>query len=201
MRELISKAFIIFISIFLFYIFITNDDWIDFIYVNNFIFFLILVTVFVAVVWTGIRLDKWMNSLRLALIIQLVISFFIILFFTYQVFTPYFYTSNHLEKVGLENIRSYYQLSNNGISDKEREKLAESSLSETMAFSTINQEHFPEGNLVGLETIGFSQSYYLYYLTVEVKQLVGDNTEQSTYRFTFNKEDGDFKIDGFVQLK
>jgi hypothetical protein len=200
LKRLISRTFRIFVSISLFFLFVINDDWLEFLYINSFVLILILAFVIAAIGWFGIKLDKWLDTLPFQIPIRLFTSILLILFFTYLLFTPYFYSDKYLEKVGIESIETYYQLSNDNLSNQEREKLAKSLLSEEMAFSTLKLESYPKGKLVGIDPLEINRSYYLYYFTVEVKQRVRTNIEKVTYRFTIDKVDGGFKINGFEVL-
>ncbi|SET50748.1 hypothetical protein SAMN05421676_105133 [Salinibacillus kushneri] len=195
-----SKAFKLLLSVFFVYIFLCTDDWLDFSYANHFIFFLILVAVIIAVTWIAIRLDKWLTAIRFQILIKSLINSLIILFFFYQFFTPYFYSAEYLQKTGLEQIESYYQLASEGLSDQERRKLAESTLSEEMAFSAISLERHPKKSLVDVKLINLRRNYYYYDITVKVKQQVDNQTQTNVYRFTLTKESGDFKMNGFEQL-
>lgn len=199
MQKLISKLFVILVSAFLFYLFVSYNDPIESLYVNNFVFLLIIVPVIIAVILIGIRLDEWISTLHFSALIKTITNCLIVLFFIYQLFTPYFYSTEHLEKTGVETIEAYYNLSNEEHSKEERQKITESILTETLAFSTLNLESFPKAELVNIRTINTRRNYYLYYLTVEIKQLIDQNTERRTYQFEFVDEAGTFKIDG-IQL-
>ncbi|GGM38843.1 hypothetical protein GCM10011351_26210 [Paraliobacillus quinghaiensis] len=200
MREVISRIFVFFISVFSIFLFLTNDNWLGFLYINTFVFFVILILVVGCAIWLGIRLDYWMDRLRFQVWIQVFFSCLIILFLTYQLFTPYFYSDQYLKQIGVEKIESYYQLSDKKLSQEEREQIAENSLSKGLAFSVILLEHYPMGELKRLEVVDSRRNYYLYYLTVEVEKQIDSRIEKSIYRFEFNKEDGEFKIDGSVSL-
>ncbi|MRG86775.1 hypothetical protein [Salinibacillus xinjiangensis] len=128
--------------------------------------------------------------------IRLFGSLLFILFFSYQLFTPYFYSDNSLEKSGVEHIKSYYKLSDDNLTAEQRENLAKSSLNEEMAYSALKLGNYPESKLTGIDVLEINRNYYLYHLIVEVKEQVDHQIEKMTYRFTFDKENGGFKING-----
>ncbi len=53
MRMFISRVSKLLISLFLFYMFITNDNWLDFIYVNTLIYTTIVLLFLLGAFWIG----------------------------------------------------------------------------------------------------------------------------------------------------
>lgn len=69
-----------------------------------------------------------------------------------------------------------------------------------MAFATLQSEQYPKGELVDIHTVEVTRDYYRYHLTMEIKRSFGTDILQETYRFTFTRDDGRFKINGFEIL-
>ncbi|WP_343840043.1 hypothetical protein [Salinibacillus aidingensis] len=151
-----------------------------------------------AVIWTALQLDKWLAARRFQILIKSIVNSLIILFFIYQLFTPYFYTDQYLQTAGLEQIETYYQLSNEELTDQDRSRMAESSLVEGMAFATLTTNHYPKQPLKDVKPMDLQRSYYHYDMIVELKQ---KNAQTKVYQFTFAREEGKFKIKGITQLK
>ncbi|MGM0837203.1 MAG: hypothetical protein ACQEV7_13690 [Bacillota bacterium] len=140
-----------------------------------------------------------MASLRYRFPIEVITSFLLILFFSHEFFTPYFYSENYLKEVGIEKIEMYHQISSSDLSDKEREKLLKDAVVKEMAAPFAIAEYYPKiGRLENIEVIDFKRNYYQYELLIEGKQLEGKLVK--TYQYTFSKEGMDFKIIGFAEL-
>lgn len=194
-----KKAFLSLVTVFLFFLFYSNDHYLNFLYINSGIKFLIYVLVFITVVLIVKRLNKWMASHRYRFPIEVITSFLLILFFLHEFFTPYFYPENYLKEVGIEKIEMYHQISSSDLSPMEREELAKDAVVKEMAASYAITEYYPKiGLLEKIEVIEFKRNYYQYELLIEGKQL--DEKLVKTYQYTFSKEGMDFKIIGFAEL-
>jgi len=141
-----------------------------------------------------------MRSYWYSFIVKTLLSGTLLLFFSYQLYSPYYYSSNHLEKVGEKQAASYFQLNEEVQSDKEHEQKIQAMMTEMMAFATLQSEQLPKGELVDIRTIEITREYYRFHLTLEIKRSFGTDILKETYRFTFTREDGKFKINGFEKL-
>ncbi|MBD3843045.1 MAG: hypothetical protein IE909_14435, partial [Campylobacterales bacterium] len=173
------------------------DQYFSFLVINRFVELVIYLLAIIAIVLTVVRLNKWLKTLRYRIPIEVITSFILILFFTHEFFTPYFYPENYLKEVGIEKIEMYHQLSSPDLSGKEREKLAEDAVVKEMVAYYIITESYPNiGSLENIEVIDFKRNYSQYELLIEAEQPEG----KKTYQYTFAKEGLDFKIIGFAQL-
>ena len=188
------------ISLFLFYIFVLNVNTFTFLDGNQALLLFASISVVAASLWIGVRLSKWLRSFRYSFIVKTLLSSAILLFFSYQLYSPYYYSSNHLEEVGVQQAVSYFQLNEEIQSDKEREQKIKAMMTEMMAFATLQSEQLPKGELVDIHTIEITRDYYRFHLTLEIKRSFGTDILKETYRFTFTKEGGKFKINGFEKL-
>jgi len=194
---MLNKVFLFLVTVFLFFLFYSVDQYFSFPYFNRFVELVIYVLAIITIVLTVVRLNKWLATLRYRFPIEVITSFILILFFTHECFTPYFYPENHLKEVGIEKIEMYHQLSSPDFNAKEREKLAEEAVFKEMVAHYIITESYPEiGSLEHIEVIDFNRNYSQYELLIEAEQLEG----KKTYQYTFAKEGVEFKIIGFAQL-
>ncbi|MEH7235346.1 hypothetical protein [Bacillus sp. JJ1562] len=195
MRELVQKAFLFLVGVFLFFIFFQNEHYINFLFIHFIIEFIIYILIIIFIVRVVKKLNKWMASLRFKFSIEVMTSFLIILFFTYELFTPYFYTENYLKEVGFDKIEILHQLSNSEPS-KERDKLAKDVVVSEMAasFSILGRypsiDSFEKG-----EVIDIKRQFNQYELIIESK-----HPELQKFQYTFAKEGLDFRIIGFSEL-
>ncbi|MFZ3591875.1 hypothetical protein ACOI1C_22380 [Bacillus sp. DJP31] len=196
MLNLIRKVFMIVVAAFLFFVFLKNAHFIEFLFINYFVYFLVLVIILAVIVWSSYKLDDLSSITRSKYPIQLFASLFIIFFLIFQLFTTYFYSEKFLRESGLEKIKMYYHLSNEKLDDTQRSKITEDALTELMAFSLLSLNRYPKEELIGIEIISLSRNYYQYDLVVNIES----QNEKATYRFTFVRENGDFKIEGYSVL-
>ncbi|WP_226577451.1 hypothetical protein [Halobacillus litoralis] len=91
-------------------------------------------------------------------------------------------------------------MSNKEQNNREQKKMRKSLLSETMALSMNPHKFFSGKDLVAIEIVEISRSYYLYYMTAELIEKTDGKTRPHTYRFTFIKEYGGFKLEGFEEV-
>lgn len=200
MRKFADDTFAMLVSLFLFYIFVLNVNKFTFLDGNQALLLFASIGVVTASLWTGVQLSKWLRSFRYSFIVKTLLSGTILLFFSYQLFFPYFYSTNHLEKAGVEQVESYFQLNEDIRSAKQRKQEVQTMMTEMLAFATLQSEQNPKGQLVDIHTVEVTRDYYRFHLTVEVKRSFGTDIVQHPYRFSFTREDGRFKINGFERL-
>ncbi|QHS21782.1 hypothetical protein GWK91_01960 [Virgibacillus sp. MSP4-1] len=198
MANMIRKSFLLLFSAFLFYIFSKLSYRLNADFGSLSIFILIMTAVIAAAIWIALQLDKRLAARRFHILIKAIVNSLILLFFIYQLFTPYFYTDKYLQNAGLEQIETYYQLSNKELTDQERSRMAESSLVEDMAFATLSTNHDPKQRFIDVKPMDLQRSYYHYDMIVEWKQ---KNAQTNVYQYTFAREKGKFKIKGITQLE
>ncbi|THE11934.1 hypothetical protein E1I69_13045 [Bacillus timonensis] len=193
MRELVQKAFLSLVGVFLFVIFLKNELYLNFLFIHFLIEFIIYILIIMLIVWVVKKVNKWMFALRYKLSIEVMGSLFIILFFTYELLTPYFYTEDYLKKVGFEKVEVLHQVTNPELTNKERDNLAKDAVVKEMAasFSMIGQ--YP--NIYKGEVIDFRRHFNQFELIIESKP-----PELKKFQYTFAKEGMDFKIIGFGEL-
>ncbi|MCT8138422.1 hypothetical protein H1D32_12110 [Anaerobacillus sp. CMMVII] len=124
------------------------------------------------------------------------------LFFSFQMFTPFFYQEEHLIDHGLRKINMYYQLGDHQLSFSERSELVESIFTNTWNNAYLNRlsSEFAELELKNIEVTEFSRRFTEYELIVEVEVHLIDqepNIERNIGYFTFTREKREFKIAGF----
>ncbi|MGD6830574.1 hypothetical protein ACQCT5_00330 [Sutcliffiella halmapala] len=194
---MLNKVFLFLVTVFLFFLFYSVDQYFSFLIINRFVELVIYLLAIITIVQTVVRLNNWLKTLRYSFPIKVITSFLLILFFTHEFFTPYFYPENYLKKVGIEKIEMYHQLASPNLNAKERERLAEEALVKEMVAHFIITESYPNiGSLENIEVIDFKRNYSQYELLIEAEQPDG----KRTFQYTFAKEGLDFKIIGFAQL-
>ncbi|SFF94701.1 hypothetical protein SAMN05216353_11536 [Halobacillus alkaliphilus] len=122
MRKFADDMFIALISLFLFYIFVMNVNNFTFSDVNQALLLFASISVVTAGLWITVQLSKWLHSFRYSFIVKTLLSGAVLLFFSYQLYSPYYYSSDHLEKMGVKQAASYFLLNEEMQSDKEREQ-------------------------------------------------------------------------------
>lgn len=194
-----KKAFLFLVTVLLFFLFYSIDHYLNFLYVNSVSRFIAYVLVIITVVMTVVRLDKWMASLQYRSPIEVITCFLLIIFFTHEMFTPYFYTADYLKEVGLEKIGMFHQLYASDLSDKEREELAKDAVVKEMAAAYTITGFYPKVDMLEkIEVIEIKRNFYQFELLIEDKHLEKESVK--TYKYTFSKEGMDFKIIGFGSL-
>lgn len=196
MREFVKNTFLTLVTVFLIYMFFNQ---LELPFIHNVIQLIIYILAIVITIWMVRKLSKWIASFRLKFPVQLIMSLLLVLFFSHELFAPYFYTDNHLKQAGMEKIEIYQQLSNTELSDEERAELAEEALVEDLAYAHASMGIYPtSGPFEQVEIKDVTRSFYQYKLVVEGKQHDQELTETYTYRF--EKDGLEFKISGiFVQ--
>ncbi|MDR4890116.1 hypothetical protein RGU12_21700 [Fredinandcohnia sp. QZ13] len=196
MREFVQKSFLSLLGVFLLVVFLKNEHYLNFLFIHFLIEINIYILIIMFIVWVVKKLNKWMSALRYKLSIEMMASLFIIIFFTYELFTPYFYPEDYLKKVGLEKIEVLHQLTNPELTNKERDSLAKDAVVKEMAASFSMIGHYPN---VGLndqgEVIDFRRHFNRYELIIE-----SDPPELKKFQYIFSKEGMDFKIIGFGEF-
>lgn len=199
-QEVVRKFFVLFLTALFLYLFVIFDERLPFSFLeNNLVYLLLLGFVFILAVWLSVQIDEWLVSLKYKVSIQLVSIFLIILFFMYQLFTPYFYTSQYLTDHAIEKIETYFELSDENLAQGKREELIDDIFVEQMAFAmkTVNVNQ-PDAELLGIEIVDIDRNYDRYELSVKVERRMDSDVKTDVYQFEFNKEWGDFKITGYV---
>ncbi|UOQ87235.1 hypothetical protein [Gracilibacillus salinarum] len=191
-QKVVRLTFILCLSSYFFY-FLIRDDWF---HMDHFMYFIILAIALTTFIWFSMKIDQWLDDIRFHIPIRVIASILILFFFMYQLFTPYFYSDQKLVNIGKDLLESYYALTD----EEDFKAIADAVLKEEMVFSVIEQELYPEGRLLDIHVDEVSRSLYLFNLIAKVEKETEGTREQHTYRFTFAKEYGDFKLKGYVQL-
>ncbi|MCA1012538.1 hypothetical protein [Halobacillus halophilus] len=100
----------------------------------------------------------------------------------------------------MKQAASYFQLSEEIQSDEERAHKVQAIMTEMMAFGTLQSEQLPKGEVVDIHTLEITRDYYRFHLALEIRRSFGTDILKETYRFTFTREDGRFKINGIEKL-
>jgi hypothetical protein len=193
MKQHVNRVFRYLMFIFLYLLFLKYDYFIDHLYFNaNMTFMIHFMVVFILIAIVN-RLVKWLASVRYKFQIQLITSILLILFFIHEMFTPYFYTEHYLKEKGLEKIEMYHQLSNDELSEDERVELAEDAMIKMQAYAySVGQYHVAP--IEDIEIIDVKRNYYQYELKVKGIH----NGHEKRYTYMFEKEGFAFKISGFA---
>ncbi|GAB3797883.1 hypothetical protein [Virgibacillus kimchii] len=195
MRESVKSTFLTLVTVFLIYIFFNQAHRLDFLYIHYVIQLIIYVLVMVGIIWIVRKLNTWMASFYLRFPVEVMMSILLILFFTHEFFTPYFYTESYLKQAGLEKIEIYQQLSDKDLSIEERAELAEEAVVEGLAYAYAATGIYPTlGPLEQVEIKEVTRRYHQFKLTVYGEQQ--DQDLADTYIFTFQKDGLGFKING-----
>lgn len=199
MPTIVKNAFLFLLSVFLFILYIKNAHFISFLFLNNLVEIIIFILVIILIVFVVNKLHKWIGTLRFTFQIQVITSFFLILFLAHELFTPYFYQEDYLKEVGLEKIEGFQQLSNPELSNKERDELAKDVVFKEMAASYSITGSYPKVDAIEkMEIIDFNRHFNQFELTVEGKQPGRESV--GTLQYTFTKAGLEFKIIGFEDL-
>jgi hypothetical protein len=202
MRKLFGKVFRVLVSIFTFYLLLKGLIYIDFIYERNNLYKLMFIVLVVLSFWIGKKLFERFVNLRWHYPLQIIGSLLILFFFSFQMFTPYFFEDEHLINEGQKKIEMYYQIGNQQLSFNERSEIIERTFTKTWNNVYLDRlsSEFAEIQLQNIEVTSISRRFNDYELVVEVELYLMDqqpNYERSTWAFTFTREDGQFKIAGF----
>ncbi|MGP4075099.1 hypothetical protein [Halobacillus sp. K22] len=200
MRKFTNETFVILVSLCLFYIFVLNVSEINFWVRNPALMWFMSIGVVAASLWIGVQLNKRLRDFRYSLTVKILLCGAILLFFSYQLLTPYFYSRDKLEEIGMEQTESYFQLSNENSTDKEYEEKVRATLTEMLAFSTLNADYAPQGQLIELKPVKLTRNYSQFHLTMKIERSLEADIVTDTYQFSFIKEDGHFKINGFEEV-
>lgn len=200
MKQSKHYLFIILVAFLLIYLYFINIDRFGFVNQHNVIALLVFVLVLGGAIWIAHRLEHWLTKFKRSRWLKLILSFVIVLFLTYQFFTPYFYASDYLIKTGIAQIETYFSLGDHDLHEDEQKQLAHSALSESFAFRTISLNHIPQESLTDVLVIDLTRSFNRYELVTELTQKTQEGVEQNIYEFTFIREGRAFKLDGFTVL-
>lgn len=193
MRELVSKFFNLLVFILGVYLL-----------VNNIVLFLSLIIVF----WIKRRYEKQVKRFNYAYPIQIIGSLLIILYFAFKMYTPYFFTEEYLIQSGLEKIEIYYEATgDNDLTLEERIELAKIPYGSRAEFLFSRRLYVEEQgeNIIHrdytlIELVDFSRRFHEYSLVVEVEVQWYEEElqfiERELRRYTFEREEGDFRIIG-----
>ncbi|MFN7253239.1 MAG: hypothetical protein ACK4M9_21065 [Anaerobacillus sp.] len=184
-----------------------------------YLFHIVLGVSFLFLLGTGplaIWVERWIENRVIKLsypyLIQIIGSLLVILYFTFQMFTPYFFPGAHLINSGLEKIEIYYEaIGDNDLSIEERIELAKIPYGSRAKTQFSHWQYMEEQgedifrtNYKLIELVDFSRRYHDYTLIVEVEiQWYEDEMlqiERDLWDYTFTREEGDFKIIGSGRL-
>lgn len=193
-------SFMILLSVFLYFVYVSFNDPIEALYINSFVIFIMTILVIGLILFIIIKITKVLEVKRFGLLVMSLINIALIFFFVYQLFAPYFYSSETLEQTGVEAIKTYYQLSDDTLSEPKREELVTSAVSDSLATSMLISERYPKTKLQEIDIQTLERKYYLYYLTVSIKTEGDSSPNNQLYQFEFISERGQFKIDGITAL-
>ncbi|MCD8510917.1 MAG: hypothetical protein LRY73_14340 [Bacillus sp. (in: Bacteria)] len=197
MRELVSKFFNLLVILLGIYLL-----------VNNILLFVSLIVVFL------VR-RRYKNRMVIlnnyAYPFQVLGSLLIILFFAFKLYTPYFFTEEYLIQSGLEKIDIYYEATrDNDLTLEERIELAKTpygSRAEFLFSRRLYMEDQGEDIILRdytlIDLVDFNRRFHEYSLVVEVEVQWyedGPHIERELRRYTFEREEGDFKIIGGGRL-
>lgn len=184
---------------FFFFIFIKNAHYLTILYNNTLIgiivFLLVLLAIFLGVVW----IHKRLSLLSYSFAIEIISCLMIILFFTYSLFSPSFYSDNHLSEIGLQKINMYHKVNDPELKENERNELIEAIMVKELAYPNLNWQHSSVEPVEDVEVTKLKRNFYQFELEVK-----GTNVEQqleSIYLYTFEREGTDFKISGIQKVE
>ncbi len=174
--------------------------------------FLLLLGTGPLAIWIGGWIENRVIKFSYHYPIQIIVSFFVILYFAFQMFTPYFFPEAHLIKSGLEKIEIYYEaIGDNDLTLEERIELAKIPYGNRAKLKFLHWQYMEEQgedffrtNYKLIELVSFSRRYHQYSLIVEVEiQWYEDELlqiERDLWDYTFKREERDFKINGSARL-
>jgi hypothetical protein len=202
MRNFFGKVFRVLVSILTFYLLLKGLIYIDFIYERNNLYNFMFIVLVVLSFWIGKKLIERIVTLSWHFPLQIVGSLLMLFYFSFQMFTPYFFQEEHLINEGRKKIEMYYQIGNQQLSFNERSEIIESTFTKTWNNVYLDRlsTEFAEVQLQNIEVTSVTRRFNDYELVVEVELYLMDqqsNYESSTWAFKFTREDGQFKIAGF----
>ncbi|MGM0523002.1 MAG: hypothetical protein ACQER2_03005 [Bacillota bacterium] len=192
--------FMVLLSIFLYLVYASFNDPIEVLYINSFVFIIVTILVIGLILFIITKITKVLEAQRFGLLVMSLINIALIFFFIYQLFAPYFYSSETLEQTGVEAIKTYYQLSDDTLSEHKREELVTSAVSNSLATSMLITESYPKTKLQEIDIQTLDREFHLYDLTVSIETEENSSTKNQLYQFEFTSERGQFKINGIMAL-
>jgi uncharacterized membrane protein YcgQ (UPF0703/DUF1980 family) len=193
-------SFMILLSVFLYFVYVSFNDPIEALYINSFVIFIMTILVIGLILFIIIKITKVLETKQFGLLVMSLVNIALIFFFIYQLFVPYFYSTETLEQKGVEAIKTYYQLSDDTLSDNKREELVTSAVSNSLATSMLITEHDPTAKLQEIDIQTLERHFYVYDLTVTIETEENSSTKNQLYQFEFISERGQFKINGIMDL-
>lgn len=198
--NVMRALFMILLSIFLYLVYVSFNDPIEALYINSFVFIIMTISVIGLILFIITQITKVIASKPFGLLIMSFVNTVLIFFFIYQLFSPYFYSTETLEQTGINAIKTYYQLSDDKLSEDQREKMLTTTFTNNTAFSMMQRENCPNTKLQKIDIQTIEREYYLYYLTASIEFEEDSSTKNQLYQFEFTSESGRFKINGIKAL-
>lgn len=198
--NVMRALFMILLSIFLYLVYVSFNDPIETLYINSFVFIIMTISVIGLILFIITQITKVIASKPFGLLIMSFVNTVLIFFFIYQLFSPYFYSTETLEQTGINAIKTYYQLSDDKLSEDQREKMLTTTFTNNTAFSMMQRENYPNTKLQKIDIQTIEREYYLYYLTASIEFEEDSSTKNQLYQFEFTSESGRFKINGIKAL-
>ncbi|PXW91809.1 hypothetical protein DES38_104244 [Streptohalobacillus salinus] len=198
--NVMRALFMILLSIFLYLVYVSFNDPIEALYINSFVFIIMTISVIGLILFIITQITKVIASKPFGLLIMSFVNTALIFFFIYQLFAPYFYSTETLEQTGINAIKTYYQLSDDKLSEDQREKMLTTTFTNNTAFSMMQRENYPNTKLQKIDIQTIEREYYLYYLTASIEIEEDSSTKNQLYQFEFKSESGRFKINGIKAL-
>ncbi|GEM01487.1 hypothetical protein SAMN05421839_11170 [Halolactibacillus halophilus] len=197
---IIRTLFMILLSIFLYFGYVSFNGPVKTLLSNSFVFIIVTGLVIGLILFLITKITKLLETKRFGFLVMSLVNIALIFFFIYQLFTPYFYSSEMLEQTGAEAIRTYYQLSDDTLSETKREELVTSAVSDSLATSMLITEHYPTAKLKEIDIQTLERNFYLFDLTVSIETEENSSTKNELYQFVFTSERGQFKINSIMTL-
>lgn len=209
-RAFVKRGFSLLVIMLAFYFVFTNLNKVPFIQGSDFRIFVALMIMSGIIGFGGRWIGKRFQAFPFHYPVQIFGSLLIMLFFSYQMFTTHFYTGEYLIETGIEKIEWNYELSEPTLTDAEFRDLAEATFAEPLATHYVVSrlyagEEWGYAEIGDMEILEFNRRSRGYDLIVEVEvsRLVpeGPELDKAVWSYTFKREGGDFKIEGFWKVE
>lgn len=202
MEALIRTVFTFLIGFTLIYMYLLFRPAIEFLFIHWSVAAILLIAVVFIAVLVSQRFAQILEKLRWHVPVQLLTSIALIVFFNYQLFTPYFFSESHLRAQALNQVTERYDAFDPGLSEEERMNRLKDSHTELMVFSYHHSDSV-EPELLGAAALDFERTFNRFHVTMEIEGLDRETDEildMKEYVYTFVREGGEFKIAGFTRI-
>ncbi|MCT2535413.1 hypothetical protein NC661_18010 [Aquibacillus koreensis] len=186
------RVLIILLLLYAYHMIISNLDFIQ----STVVYLLLFAIVLIVAFWIANKLDLSIDVVRFPILIRIIVSCLIILFFCYSFFTTHFYTDKQLIETGLEKIEMYYQLNQVNFTDEERQELLDSIFHEQFGYSVQLLGKYPEAELVEANALNITRNFYQYNLLVKVELSEGGHKWTEKYMLILERDGFTFKLNG-----